>query len=302
MSETTRLLKISSSCDSASRSADIIFIHGLGGSPRGTWHPQEKENDDNFWLTWLGKDLPNCGVWSLGYEVEPFKWRGESMPLVDRATNILALLDAHDLGSRPILFITHSMGGLLVKQLLRQAYDYGNMDWRTIVENTQGIVYLSTPHSGSGIANWIDKIGILQSSISVEELKLHDSRLRELNEVYRNHAQLREIKIQVYFEKKKTKGFLVVDETSANPGIPGVTPIPVDCDHLSICRPDSRESLVYLSIRKFLGRCLGDINAKGNSEPKVEHKKLMSSPPNQIIVGGNFIGDSAVINGDIVSE
>jgi hypothetical protein len=302
MTETTHLLKMSPICHSPSRMADIIFVHGLGGSARGTWHPKGKENDDNFWLTWLGEDCPDFGIWSLGYEVEPFRWRGETMPLVDRATNILALLDAHDLGNRPIIFITHSMGGLLVKQLLRQAYDYGNPDWRAIAEITQGIVYLSTPHSGSGLANWIDKIGILQSSVSVEELEAHHPRLRELNEVYRNHEQLSAIKIQVYCEKKKIKGFLVVDETSANPGIPGVTPIPTDCDHLSICRPDSRESLVYLSIRKFIQRysidvCDSEVRIQGKSQ-----KFLPSGSAKQIFVGGNYIGDSAQINGNIISE
>jgi hypothetical protein len=302
MTETTRLLKMSPICHSPSRMADIIFVHGLGGSPRGTWHPKGKENDDNFWLTWLGEDFQNCGIWSLGYEVEPFRWRGETMPLVDRATNILALLDAHDIGSHPILFITHSMGGLLIKQLLRQAYDYGNPDWRAIAEATQGIIYLSTPHSGSGLANWIDKMGILQSSVSVEELQAHHPRLRELNEVYRNHEQLRAIKIQVYCEKKKIKGFLVVDETSANPGIPGVTPVPTDCDHLSICRPDSRESLVYLGVRKFIQRCSLDINsAKVNAQEKSQ-KSLTSGSASQIFVGGNYIGDNAQITGDIVSE
>jgi hypothetical protein len=164
-------------------------------------------------------------------------------------------------------------------------------------------VFLSTPHSGSGIANWVSNIGILQPGISVEELKSHDSRLRELNEVYRNHEYLKLIRMQVYCEKKKTKGFLIVDETSANPGIPGVTPIPMDCDHLSICRPDSRESLIYISVKKFIQKCLINESAK----EEFQHKNQKSLPASrlvksQIFVAGNFIGDSCIINGDIVSE
>lgn len=92
MSNFNDLIKISG-CDNFSRRADVIFVHGLGGHARGTWHPQARRDDDNFWSAWLGEDFPNVGIWSLGYEIEPFKWKGNSMPLADRATNILDLLD-----------------------------------------------------------------------------------------------------------------------------------------------------------------------------------------------------------------
>ncbi len=256
MSNPTGLIPIVG-CDNGNRIGDVIFVHGLGGNAIGTWHPKEKRNDRDFWLTWLGEELADVGIWSLGYEVEPSKWRGNTMPLVDRATNTLAILDTDNIGERPLIFVTHSMGGLLVKQMLRHAWDYGSPEWKEIAEQTKGIVFLSTPHSGSNMANWVKYIGgILQTSVSVDELEAHHSRLRELNEVYRNHEYLSQIPIQVYCEKQKTSGFLVVDETSANPGIKGVTPIPMDDDHLSICRPSSRETMMYERVRKFLKKNL----------------------------------------------
>jgi CHAT domain-containing protein/predicted enzyme related to lactoylglutathione lyase len=252
VSQSTDLIPISG-CENSERIGDVIFVPGLGGDVRGTWHPQGKRNDNNFWLAWLGEELPDVGIWSLGYEVEPLKWKGNTMPLFDLATNILAVLDACEIGDRPLIFIAHSLGGLLVKQMLRLAWDYGTPEWKRIVEQTKGIVFLSTPHSGSNMANWVKYIGvILQASVSVDELEVHHSRLRELNEVYRNHEGLSQIPIQVYWEKQKTSGFLVVDETSANPGIKGVTPIPMDDDHLSICRPKSKESFIYRRVNKFI--------------------------------------------------
>jgi len=183
MKASNDLLEISG-CDNPSRCGDVIFVHGLGGSARGTWHPQEKQNDDNFWPKWLGDDFSNVGIWSLEYEVEPFKWKGSSMPLADRATNILDLLDSYGIGDRPLIFITHSMGGLLVKQMLRSARDF--VTWTAIASQTRGIVFLSTPHSGADLANWIQHIGsILQTTVSVEELEAHHPRLRELNLLYR---------------------------------------------------------------------------------------------------------------------
>ena len=119
------------------------------------------------------------------------------MPLADRATNILAVLDTDDIGTHPLIFISHSMGGLLVKQMLRHAEDFNNPAWKRIVEQTKGIVFLSTPHSGANIASWIKHLkGILSTTISVDELEAHHSRLRELNTVYQKHERLNKIPVQ----------------------------------------------------------------------------------------------------------
>lgn len=123
--ENTQLIPIIGT-ENPNRTADIIFLHGLGGDALGTWHPQGKKEAKNSWLTWLGDDYKDIGIWSVAYEVEPFRWKGSTMPLADRATNIVDLLDIYEIGERPLIFITHSMGGLVVKQLLRHAYDYGN--------------------------------------------------------------------------------------------------------------------------------------------------------------------------------
>jgi pimeloyl-ACP methyl ester carboxylesterase len=248
----TQLIAINGT-ENENRIADVIFVHGLGGDALSTWHPQEKKEINNSWLAWLGRDFENIGIWSVDYEVEPFRWRGSTMPLADRATNVVDLLDIYEIGERPVIFITHSMGGLVVKQMLRHAYDYGNPSWKKIVEQTKGIVFLSTPHSGSDIANWMKYIGgIFGASVSVEELRANAPRLRELNTVYRNHLQLKEIPIIVYCENEKTNGVMVVDQTSADPGIPGVTPIPLDDNHISIAKPRSDKSQLYLRVKKFI--------------------------------------------------
>jgi hypothetical protein len=45
----------------------IVFVHGLGGSKRGTWSDSEKNK--NFWPTWLHdeKGLENIRIATFGY-------------------------------------------------------------------------------------------------------------------------------------------------------------------------------------------------------------------------------------------
>jgi pimeloyl-ACP methyl ester carboxylesterase len=269
-----------SGCDNPSRSGDVIFVHGLAGHARGTWHPQERHDDDNFWPAWLGEDFPDVGIWSLGYEVEPFKWKGNSMPLVDRATNILDLLDSYEIGDRPIIFITHSMGGLLVKQMLRSARDFGK--WQAMASQTKGIVFLSTPHSGSDMASWIRHIGgILRTTVSVEELEAHHSRLRELNLLYRHDKQFSQIPMLVYCETLPTHGILVVNQTSADPGGNAV-PVPVDYDHISICKVVDRKTQIYRQVKRFIQ------NNLTTPLPPIALKPTEREAIPQVIDGGEF--------------
>lgn len=250
-------------CDRADRIGDVIFVHGLGGDAFGTWHPQGKKDDDQSWLYWLGQDAPDVGIWSIDYEVEPSAWKGNAMPLTDRATNILELLNVHNIGKYPIIFVTHSLGGLLVKQMFRTASDRKDQEWKNIVEKTRGIVFLATPHSGSNIANWVSYFDkILRQTVSVKELKGSSPQLLDLNLWFRERFSDFNVNVGIYFEKEKVLlpplfgvrlfGILVVDATSADPGIPGVKLTALDGDHISICRPDSNVSIVYLSVQRLI--------------------------------------------------
>jgi len=81
-----------------------------------------------------------------------------------------------------------------------------------------------------------------------------------LNIWYRDHVADMGIKNFVYCEEHKTGrlslgfgGILVVDKTSADPGIPDVTPISLDEDHISICKParEGERSRVYRQVKQM---------------------------------------------------
>jgi hypothetical protein len=244
--------------DDAGRAGDVVFVHGLGGNPRAYWMANE-DKPETFWPAWIGEDVPGVGVWSLGYDAAKFTWQGSAMPLANRAEHALALLDTDGIGERPIVFITHSLGGLLVKQMIRHGLSYGDPRWQAIADQTRGVCFIATPHSGSDIANFVKFLTRFLSTVAVTDLKANDPRLLELNKWYRNHA-FQNFKTEAYCETRVTGwqglGVIVVDQSSADPGIPGVVPIPLEDDHLSICKPASRESLLYKRVRRFVKECL----------------------------------------------
>ena len=266
-----------SGCDDSDRVADVIFVHGLDGDARATWHP--KDRPDAFWPAWLGENVPAVGVWSLGYAVNASAWKGHAMPLADRATNVLHQLELDGIGRRPVVFVCHSLGGLLVKQLLRHACDFGHPAWKAIATQTRAIVFLSTPHSGADLASWIQYIGgLLRTTVSVEELEAHHPRLRELNLWYRSHVVDLDITTVVYCEKRPVAGLLVVNETTADPGIVGVVPIPVDEDHVSICKPASKDSLIYRGVKRLVEEVVHQ-SRQPAVRPPIKSAAVDSQPP-----------------------
>jgi tetratricopeptide (TPR) repeat protein/pimeloyl-ACP methyl ester carboxylesterase len=243
----------------ANRTGDVVFLHGVNGDYRKTW---TDDQTNAFLPELLGKDQPDIGIWSLDYEASPSRWFGGStMPLTDRATNVLHQLEVNDIGTKPVIFITHSMGGLVVKWTLRHARDYGNPNWTQIIDSTRGIVFFGTPHSGANLAEWAHGLGtILRVNANVAELTAHNPGLLDLNQWYRNFAISHQIATQVYFETQNTFTLRLVNSTTADPGIPGVVPIPVDADHFSLCKIASPDDLRYKGIVRFIQKNLAAPN------------------------------------------
>ncbi len=242
-------------CSNDDRVGDVVFVHGLDGDATQTWHPREKPDD--YWPRWIGQDFPQVGVWSVDYEARSLKWKGNALPLSDRATNCIEKLIAAGIGERPLVFVTHSLGGLLVKQMLRHAKELAISDWASLFNNCRGIVFLGTPHSGSDLSGYVQYLKlILAPTVAVKDLEAHDPRLQELNTWYRNNASSLGIATKVYFETKKTFRIQIVNRTSADPGISGIVPIPIETNHQDICKPTSRGDVVYVGCKRFIQQTL----------------------------------------------
>jgi pimeloyl-ACP methyl ester carboxylesterase len=248
------------------READVVFVHGLGGDAFKTW--RHGDDEQTSWPHWLAKEFPNVGVWSLEYSASPLKafWilrffgkryrdAGYSMPLPDRALQVLDRMVQLGIGQRPLLFICHSLGGLVVKQILRKADDAADRDPRKkqLVENTRAVLFLATPHTGAPLASLIKRFRtVFGTTVSVEDLRAHDAHLRDLYNWYRNRSAALGIATSTYYEMRGVKGLLtIVDQSSAHPGV-GEDPVPLDEDHLSIAKPRDSRAQVCDAARNLL--------------------------------------------------
>jgi hypothetical protein len=105
---------------SGEKRANVVFVHGLGGHPSDTW--RRSRTDDTLWPLWLAEDVKGLSVFSFGHISPATNWPGTAMPLLDEATNALRLLlNDPRLRDGLTVFVCHSLGGLIVKQILRAA-------------------------------------------------------------------------------------------------------------------------------------------------------------------------------------
>lgn len=239
---------------------DVVFIHGLDGDAVKTWSRAEAES---FWPRWLAAEFDDVAFWTVDYDAWSSGWRGQSMPMQDRAVNLMAQLQNNGIGERPLLFVTHSMGGLLAKEILLHAAD-GRTEFAPFATAAKGMVFLATPHTGAGLTKAVAALGVLyRGSPAVAELERNQPYLRHLNDRYRNWVDEAGLRNLVFFETHRVKGLLVVDEASANPGLARVTPIGVDANHIDICKPPDRQSLVYGTVRRFIATVRSSLGQPG---------------------------------------
>lgn len=113
---------------------DFIFVHGLGGGSRETW--SKTPSDADFWpKRWLPNDpdFEDVRIWSFGYDSIYMKKKSDVLNIDDFGKALLsALTSSKHLGNAEILivFIGHSMGGLVIKkvrQILARNFLYNLM-------------------------------------------------------------------------------------------------------------------------------------------------------------------------------
>lgn len=258
----------------AGRANKVVFFHGLGGHPVDTWKQEGK--DETFWPKWLFADLPDLNIYSFSYPAAPTDWQGHATSLVERADNALEhLLTVPDLADGQLVFICHSLGGLIVKQLVRRAAELapGRQEADSLLKRLRGVVFIGTPHAGSSVASTLSLVSrIIRLSASSSDLIKNDPRLADLNSWYRNWSQTAVARHRVFYETKSLHGITAVDRASADPGLPFCQPIGLDGDHFQTCKPGDRSELVYVSTVAFLKHAFA-------GKPDVDFDQPVSNPP-----------------------
>jgi hypothetical protein len=235
----------------------IVAVHGLNGHPFKTW---TTEKTKKFWLKDTGllpSTLKSARILTFGYNaaVAALLGRTSSDRILQHAQTLVAELVAdrevslnwsqeisakhisqlEDASQRPIIFICHSLGGIVVKRLsytlleskyighvltLSQALAYSASRTSKLVQHvhsifvsTYGILFLGTPHNGSskaGLASVGSRMinALTPSKVVDTDSQLADA-LHEGSEILQNITDMfaplmKNFRIYFFWEQEKT--------------------------------------------------------------------------------------------------
>lgn len=210
---------------------------------------------------WLAKDCPFVRILAIDFDAQMSEWfrkcplPPEKRTLAHRSTELLNRMMKADIGKRPVIWVCHSMGGLLVKKFLAFANASSDPEVRKVWENTKGVVFFGVPHRGSLWANWGGTEFFFLPSAELQELKYNSPQLLDLHVQFQEMAEKVRLPCLSFGETLKTGlGYkleaLFVAPYSSDPGF-GVY-YTVGTDHVNVCKPVNRRSKLYLRVLEFV--------------------------------------------------
>lgn len=251
---------------------DIVAIHGLNGDSIKTWtHPTT-----NFmWLSdHLPVQFPNARIFTYGYDFKMWFTRGSGR-IEGQAHRLLEELECEVVKNRLVVFICHSLGGILLKMAMVKAKS-GSKNYGFILEQPKVVMFMATPNFGSKAANVLDllcrfsflfggimtHLGIVNDE-AIDLLKSHSKDLENLAEDFIERIEKFEYIISLYETKPHSLlGSVVVDQRSATLNSQNERRIPVNTDHAFICKFKSDKDSEMVSIIKFMKKMINKTKAK----------------------------------------
>ncbi|RDW65591.1 hypothetical protein BP5796_10283 [Coleophoma crateriformis] len=156
---------------------DIIAVSGLGGHAFGSF---KERGGNHMWVRdALPKDLKTARVFIYGYDAHLTK--SESFQdLEDLSSTFRQSVQAikRDRNSpKPLIYIAHSLGGLLVKEMLYQMHRDPE-EGRRILRSTYGLLFFGVPNRGMDIESLLPMVKGQPNETFLRSLERHTQLLR----------------------------------------------------------------------------------------------------------------------------
>ncbi|KAK5215750.1 hypothetical protein LTR47_009949 [Exophiala xenobiotica] len=266
----------------SSPAVDIVAVHGLGGNAVNTWtHPKSKK----CWLRdFLPQQIPDARIMTFGYNAD-VAFGQSTAEIIDHAKSLLvSLVDKREEPEeiqRPLIFVAHSLGGIVVKQALFQARLESR--YQSMKDATLGLIFMGTPHQGSDKAIYGEVLANVAQFIShrppqrlLTALQTNSEVLLRLTTDFR--FQLPDYEVYSFFELRPMKGLssLIVEKHSALLETNHEEQIPVDADHSAMCKFETENDDTFEKVYKRMKRMRPNLQRVTNEQAVLFNQRFES--------------------------
>ncbi|KAK6074292.1 hypothetical protein SCUP234_08342 [Seiridium cupressi] len=267
---------------------DIIAVHGLArGFKTWTWG-NNTLNRPNWLEAGLAED---CGkqarIMTYSYEPDLFKSQAHVRTVLysrahDLIHKIAALREGDNTSNRPLVFVAHSLGGLIVKRALIYSTESPDSNIRRVEVLTGGIAFFGTPDDDikpSSLADIIRNVSHLSldpdSWLKSNEKQLINDAHWLQNELGSYKPIRSGLKILSVYETKATsfrgRKALIVNGPEPFKRL-GDTYISLQRNHTGLVKFNGKEDQDYVKFERLFGELLTE------SKPRAAEKLLKYEP------------------------
>ena len=196
---------------------DVIAVHGLDptGDPEHAIKTWSAANNKLWLRDFLPEQKPRIRVLLYGYNSSAV-FHASATGINGAAENLLDYLrlERRQDPKRPIVWVSHSLGGLVVKKAIINAYISGDY-YESIHHATRGVVFFGMPHRGGHGATLGDRMakicrvvsGDLRNNI-MEALRTDSMFAGDINKDFARRANALELRVLTFIESLPIKRHL----------------------------------------------------------------------------------------------
>ena len=227
----------------------LVFIHGVRDDGLQTW---TNKDTGQSWLDIVANDNRFSEFDIQTYHYSSMLFRSDNLAISDVADQLaFRLSSGQNQNYDRIVFVAHSMGGLVVRNLLLKNSE--------LADKVPLVFFLATPTAGSDIARLVKLIesnsdqslsyfarliGFRSNQISAMTSFEESNFLKDQSSAWRRSQLFAQVYSLCAFEGAPTAGTIVVKQASAESLCNGKT-IPTGDTHSGIAKPSSKDSIVH---------------------------------------------------------
>ncbi|KAH6980752.1 hypothetical protein BKA56DRAFT_616585 [Ilyonectria sp. MPI-CAGE-AT-0026] len=253
------------------------------------------ESTTVFWpADLLPEDCPNSRILMFGYDSKITKYSPglvNENSVLSHSKDLLFSLARERTLDRPLICLAHSLGGIIIKEMLAKSSSSKRKEHKNVVESTAAVVFLGTPHRGSldvaaigeVVRSIVSTLGMKTTPALLDALGLKTTDLERAQEEFSRLWQKHDFRVKTFQEGLSLAkiGKKVVPHYSSLIGDHREYAETLQANHMEMCRYSGTDDENYRKVAGELHSIYDAITKlnmqKPHQPPGTRHRELVSS-------------------------
>ncbi|KAI9697405.1 MAG: hypothetical protein M1836_004683 [Candelina mexicana] len=227
----------------------------------------------------LPSAVPNARILTYGYDADVIGlFQARSKDSISQHAQTMLIDVEHEVrNGKPIIFVAHSLGGIIVKDVLRRSKTSLIEKYRSVHGQTRCIAFLGTPHQGAAIAGWgeivrnVAAVSLIDSNKHILGSLEPDSEILDnIQSEFMSMLHTDGFKVHSFQEAQGVSGVKgvhgkVVNDFSSKLGNPAYEVVEsIDANHMRMARFTGPQDSGYRRVSRALQDFVGEIQQQSS--------------------------------------